>query len=79
MEMIWLSIKNSFLEALTGISLSLTTLDGRNLMILVINIVKPDHEVVIPNKGMPISKEPNTKGHLKIKFDIIFPSRFIVE
>ncbi|KAE8672968.1 hypothetical protein F3Y22_tig00111832pilonHSYRG00050 [Hibiscus syriacus] len=65
--------KISLLEALTGITLSLTTLDGRNLTIPVTEIVKPGHEVVIPNEGMPISKEPSKKGHLKIKFDIIFP------
>ncbi|XWS68886.1 hypothetical protein CRYUN_Cryun04dG0132200 [Craigia yunnanensis] len=71
--------KISLLDALIGINLSLTTLDGRNLMIPVIDIVKPGHEVVIPNEGMPISKEPSKKGHLKIKFDIIFPSRLTAE
>ncbi|KAK6241975.1 hypothetical protein SCA6_007364 [Theobroma cacao] len=71
--------KISLLEALTGITLSLATLDGRNLTIPVIDIVKPGHEVVIPNEGMPISKEPSKKGHLKIKFEIIFPSRLTAE
>ncbi|XP_022727075.1 dnaJ homolog subfamily B member 1-like [Durio zibethinus] len=71
--------KISLLEALTGITLSLTTLDGRNLMITVTDIVKPGHEVAIPNEGMPISKEPSKKGHLKIKFDIIFPLRLTAE
>ncbi|XWS34934.1 hypothetical protein CRYUN_Cryun21dG0080100 [Craigia yunnanensis] len=71
--------KISLLEALTGITLSLTTLDGRNLTIPVIDIVNPGQEVVIPNEGMPISKEPSKKGHLKIKFEIIFPSRLNAE
>ncbi|XVE75172.1 hypothetical protein DITRI_Ditri12bG0074300 [Diplodiscus trichospermus] len=71
--------KISLLEALTGINLSLTTLDGRNLTIPVTDIVKPGHVVVIPNEGMPISKGPSQKGHLKIKFDIIFPSRLSAE
>ena len=71
--------KISLLDALIGITLNLTTLDGRNLMIPVIDIVKPGHEVVIPNEGMPISKEPSKKGHLKIKFDIIFPSKLTAE
>ncbi|XVE84926.1 hypothetical protein DITRI_Ditri17bG0051100 [Diplodiscus trichospermus] len=71
--------KISLLEALTGITLCFTTLDGRNLTIPVIDIVKPDLEVVIPNEGMPISREPNKKGHLKIKFDIIFPLRLNAE
>ncbi|XP_022775988.1 dnaJ homolog subfamily B member 1-like [Durio zibethinus] len=71
--------KISLLEALTGITLSLTTLDGRNLTIPVLDVVKPGHEVMIPNEGMPISKEPSKKGHLKIKFEIIFPSTLTAE
>ena len=67
--------KLSLLEALTGKTLSLTTLDGRNLNIEVSDIVKPGHEVVIPNEGMPISKEPKKRGNLRIKFSIKFPSR----
>ncbi|KAL4364038.1 hypothetical protein GQ457_04G006530 [Hibiscus cannabinus] len=71
--------KISLLKALTGITLSLTTLDGRNLTIPVTEIVKPGHEMVIQNEGMPISKEPIKKGHLKIKFDVIFPSSLNAE
>ncbi|XWS22511.1 hypothetical protein CRYUN_Cryun29cG0042300 [Craigia yunnanensis] len=71
--------KICLLEALTGITLSLTTLDGRNLTIPVIDTVKPGQEVVIPNEGMPISKEPSKNGRLKIKFEIIFPSRLNAE
>ena len=67
--------KLSLLEALTGKTLNLTTLDGRNLTIEVSDIVKPGHEVVIPNEGMPISKEPKKRGNLRIKFNIKFPSR----
>ncbi|OMO55091.1 hypothetical protein COLO4_36203 [Corchorus olitorius] len=71
--------KITLLEALTGISFSLTTLDGRFLPVPVADIVKPGYEVVIPNEGMPISKEPSKKGNLKIKFEIIFPSRLSAE
>ncbi|KAK8655363.1 hypothetical protein V6N13_107943 [Hibiscus sabdariffa] len=71
--------KISLLEALTGSTLSLTTLDGRNLTIPVMEVVKPGHEVLIPNEGMPISKDPSKKGQLKIKFDIVFPSRLNAE
>lgn len=67
--------KLSLLEALTRKTLNLTTLDGRNLTIEVSDIVKPGHEVVIPNEGMPISKEPKKRGNLRIKFNIKFPSR----
>lgn len=67
--------KISLLDALTGSTISLTTLDGRELTIPVTDVIKPGHEQVIPNEGMPISKEPGKKGNLRIKFEIKFPSR----
>lgn len=70
--------KISLLEALTGKTLNITTLDGRNLSTET-DIVKPGYEVVIQGEGMPISKEPNKKGNLRIKFDIIFPSKLTLE
>lgn len=66
--------KISLLDALIGNTLNLTTLDGRNLTIQVTDIVKPGYEFVVPNEGMPISKEPGKKGNLRIKFDVMFPS-----
>ena len=69
----------TLLEALTGKTLNLTTLDGRGLTIPVTDIVKPSLEVVIPDEGMPISKEPGKKGNLRIKFDVKFPSRLSAE
>lgn len=65
----------SLLEALTGKTLELMTLDGRNLIIPLTDIVKPGHEIVVPNEGMPISKEPRKKGNLRIKMDVKYPTR----
>ncbi|XWS51068.1 hypothetical protein CRYUN_Cryun12cG0144500 [Craigia yunnanensis] len=59
----------TLLEALTGKTLDLITLDGRNLMIPLTDIIKPGAEVVVPNEGMPISREPGRKGDLRIKLD----------
>ncbi|CAN4094726.1 unnamed protein product [Withania somnifera] len=67
--------KISLVDALTGKNISLTTLDGRELTLPITDIVKPGQEMIIPNEGMPISKEHGKKGNLKIKFDIRFPSR----
>ncbi|PIN15208.1 Molecular chaperone (DnaJ superfamily) [Handroanthus impetiginosus] len=69
----------SLLGALTGKNLTITTLDGRELPLTISNIVKPGHEMVIENEGMPISKEPGKNGNLRIKFDIKFPSRLTAE
>lgn len=74
-----LNKKISLLEALTGKTLKLIALDGRDITIPVTDIVNPGHEVVIPNEGMPISKEPGKKGDLRIKFDVKFPSRLTAE
>lgn len=65
----------TLLEALTGKALELKTLDGRSLEIQLTDIVKPGYEMVVPNEGMPISKEPSRKGNLRIKFDVKYPSR----
>ncbi|XP_059648907.1 uncharacterized protein LOC132294905 [Cornus florida] len=69
----------SLLEALMGKPLSLITLDGRNITIPVTDIVRPGQEMVIPNEGMPISKEPGRKGNLRIKFDVQFPTKLTAE
>ncbi|KAI3452798.1 hypothetical protein Pfo_009461 [Paulownia fortunei] len=71
--------KISLLDALTGKTLNITTLDGRDLAVPVSDIVKPGHEIVIENEGMPISKEPGKNGDLRIKFDVKFPSRLTAE
>ncbi|KAK6116478.1 hypothetical protein DH2020_049771 [Rehmannia glutinosa] len=71
--------KISLLDALTGKTLNITTLDGRNLAITVSDIVKPGHEIVIESEGMPISKEPGKNGDLRIKFDVKFPSRLTTD
>lgn len=69
----------TLLEALTGKTLDLITLDGRNLMIPLTDITKPGADVVVPNEGMPISKEPGRKGNLRIKLDVKYPSRLTAE
>ncbi|XP_047310738.1 dnaJ homolog subfamily B member 1-like [Impatiens glandulifera] len=69
----------TLLEALTGKTIELTTLDGRNVMIPVTIIIKPGYELIVPNEGMPISKEPRNKGNLRIKFNVIYPSRLTAE
>ncbi|KAI3744914.1 hypothetical protein L1987_58012 [Smallanthus sonchifolius] len=65
----------SLAEALTGYTVHLTTLDGRNLTIPINNVIHPDYEEVVPKEGMPISKDPTKKGNLRIKFNVRFPTR----
>lgn len=71
--------KISLVDALTCKTINITTLDGRDLPLKVSNVIKPGHEMLIENEGMPISKEPSKNGKLRIKFDIKFPSRLTAE
>ncbi|GLT41038.1 hypothetical protein SLA2020_151280 [Shorea laevis] len=71
--------KISLAEALTGYAVHLTTLDGRNLTILIDNVIHPNHDEVVPREGMPIQKDPSKRGNLRIKFNIKFPNRLTPE
>uniref|UniRef100_A0A5B6ZQP2 J domain-containing protein n=1 Tax=Davidia involucrata TaxID=16924 RepID=A0A5B6ZQP2_DAVIN len=71
--------KISLVEALTGYTAQLTTLDGRSLTIPINSIVSPTYEEVVKGEGMPIPKEPSRKGNLRIKFNIKFPTRLTSE
>ncbi|PIN07712.1 Molecular chaperone (DnaJ superfamily) [Handroanthus impetiginosus] len=65
----------TLLESLTGKTCELTTLDGRNITIPLTEIVKPGHEIAVPNEGMPVSKDPRRKGNLRIQIDVRYPKR----
>ncbi|XVE76555.1 hypothetical protein DITRI_Ditri12bG0182700 [Diplodiscus trichospermus] len=71
--------KISLVEALTGYTALLTTLDGRNLTVPINNIISPSYEEVVKGEGMPIPKEPSRKGNLRIKFNIKFPTKLTTE
>ncbi|KDP24444.1 hypothetical protein JCGZ_25008 [Jatropha curcas] len=71
--------KISLVEALTGYTAQVTTLDGRNLSIPINCIISPTYEEVVKGEGMPIPKEPSKKGNLRIKFNIKFPSKLTAE
>ncbi|KAJ7949983.1 DnaJ subfamily B member like [Quillaja saponaria] len=71
--------KISLVEALTGCTVQLTTLDGRNLTVPVNSIFSSTYEEVVKGEGMLISKEPSKKGNLRINFNIKFPTRLTSE
>ena len=39
----------------------------------------PGYEKIVPGEGMPLSKAPEHKGNLVIRFDIEFPKQLIPE
>nr|QEG03126.1 putative DnaJ subfamily B member 4 isoform X1 [Cymbidium ensifolium] len=72
--------KVSLLESLTGVTVKLVSLDGRDLIIPVTDdIISPGYELIIAKEGMPVAKEPGRKGNLRIKFDVKFPARLSAE
>ncbi|XP_064628446.1 dnaJ homolog subfamily B member 13-like [Lineus longissimus] len=60
-------------KALTGCTVDIHTLDDRILHIPITDIVTSGFTKVVPDEGMPISKDPSQKGDLVITFDIVFP------
>lgn len=60
-------------DALAGTSVEVMTLDDRLLRIPVNEIISPGYVKVVSGEGMPLSKTPEKKGDLKIKFNIVFP------
>lgn len=73
------TLKVSLVEALTGCTAHITTLDGRSLTIPITTVIHPNYEEVVPREGMPIPKDPSKKGNLRIKFNIKFPNRLTPE
>ncbi|KAM7271571.1 hypothetical protein ACFE04_030785 [Oxalis oulophora] len=71
--------KISLSEALTGYTVQVATLDGRNLTIPINNVIHPSYEEIVPKEGMPSQKDPSKKGNLRIKFNIKFPTRLTSE
>jgi len=49
------------------------TLDGRVLSVPCPEVVAPGYEKAVKGEGMPLSKAPDTRGDLIIRFTVIFP------
>lgn len=62
-------------EALKGTTINITTLDQRELAIEVKDIITPEYELVVSKEGMPIPNDPDSRGDLKVRFEIKFPKK----
>jgi len=62
-------------ESLCGFEKLVTTLDDRTLIVqsFMGDIIKPRDVKCILNEGMPVLRDPYTKGRLIIQFNVIFP------
>ncbi|XP_052738712.1 dnaJ homolog subfamily B member 13-like [Bicyclus anynana] len=62
-------------EALCGITITFTTLDGRIMRVKITDVISPTYEKVIEDEGLPVPACPKkAKGNLIIRFKIIFPT-----
>jgi len=64
----------SLSQALCGFTVSLKSLDGRNLRVPVEPVLKPGDSIKVGGEGMPIKGGP-AKGALVIDFSIKFPTK----
>ena len=69
-----LVVRMPLADALCGSTLSVRTLDGRTLSIAVPEVVSPGYVKTVAGEGMPLSKEPQRRGNLVLRFNIVFPS-----
>ena len=67
----------SLLEALTGVTLAITHLDGRRILIKSSpgEIIQPQTLKTVEELGMPFFNSPCRFGHLYIDFQIVFPDK----
>lgn len=72
---LYTDMKISLVEALCGFRRTLTTLDGRTLVVTHPQgkVIDPDDEKVIVEEGFPLFRNPYVRGGLYIKFKVEFP------
>lgn len=60
-------------DALCGTTVQLQALDGRLLSIPVDEVVSAQQEKVVCGEGMPLTRTPEQRGNLRIRFEVLFP------
>ena len=60
-------------EALCGGQIQVPKIDGGHISLPLSDIITPDTVKIFSGLGMPISKQPGTRGDLLVNFDINFP------
>lgn len=69
-----LGVEIPLVKALTGCTILVPLLGREHMNLTLDNIIHPGYEKIIPDQGMPISREPGTRGNLKITFLVEFPT-----
>ncbi|CEG38462.1 dnaj homolog subfamily b member 4-like [Plasmopara halstedii] len=67
--------KLSLRDALLGNgTLTIKTLDGREVPVPLGGVISPGTQLVIAGEGMPLQKRPSQRGNLIVEFDVQFPT-----
>lgn len=66
--------KVPLVRALTGCTLNLPTLDGREIAVGVNDVICQGYEKVLAGEGMPSFEEPGKRGDLIVRYEIGFPA-----
>jgi len=63
------------LQALTGFTTMVPTIDGNRLIPLsCADVIKPGSQRRIKGEGLPLPKQPHRRGDIIVDFDIVFPN-----
>jgi DnaJ family protein B protein 4 len=68
------AVQVPLVTALTGGTVSIEHLDGRQVTLPIQQLTAAKTSRVIPGEGMPISKQPGTKGDLHVAFEVVMPA-----
>ncbi|KAA3476780.1 dnaJ-like protein subfamily B member 4-like [Gossypium australe] len=74
-----LTIEIPLVKALTGCSLPIPLLGGEKMELKIDEIIHPGYEKIITGQGMPTTKEAASRGNLKVRFLINFPTELTDE
>ncbi|MBA0625900.1 hypothetical protein Godav_003647 [Gossypium davidsonii] len=74
-----LTIEIPLVKALTGCCLPIPLLGGEKMELKIDEIIHPGYEKIITGQGMPTTKEAASRGNLKVRFLINFPTELTDE
>ncbi|KAL8191667.1 hypothetical protein R6Q57_028398 [Mikania cordata] len=66
-------------EALKRTTINIIMLDQRDLTIIVTDVITPEYKLVVSQEGMPLGKDPDSRGDLHVQFDVKFPTNLTSE